>query len=175
MKLRLSEKIQQLLNEQLNKEFYSAYLYLSFADWYDDYGLRGFANWFVVQASEEKAHAMRIRTYLLDNDVKPALEPIAAPQKQVSDPANGIELAYEHECFITDSINQIYTEAVDEGDYRTKKFLEYYIAEQQEEEITCIDMMDDMKLFGVTPEGLFALDEKYGSRVAASTSAEMPR
>ena len=77
----LSSEVTAVLNDQINKEMYSSYLYLTFADYYDDRGLKGFANWYEIQAKEEMDHALAIRRYLLDNDFRPTMEAIAKPDK----------------------------------------------------------------------------------------------
>ncbi len=94
----LHEDVTSVLNEQINKELYSAYLYLTFADYYDDRGLKGFANWYQIQAKEEMDHAMAIRRYLLDNDYKPTMEAIAKPDKLFgSDPKGLYDLDREYQ------------------------------------------------------------------------------
>ena len=106
----LNSKIADLLNEQVNKEFYSAYLYLDFANYYADAGLDGFANWYQVQAQEERDHAMMMRRYLLDNGDKVVFQAIAGPDKSFADNTAPLKAGLEHERFVTASINEIYAQ-----------------------------------------------------------------
>ena len=104
----LSNEVTQVLNEQINKEMYSAYLYLTFADYYDDRGLKGFANWYEIQAKEEMDHALAIRRYLLDNDFKPTMEAIAKPDKTFESDLQPLEAGLEHEEYVTSLIHRCY-------------------------------------------------------------------
>ncbi len=107
----LDKKVANLINEQVNKEFYSAYLYLSFADYYEDEGLDGFANWYVIQAQEEMDHAMMMRRYLLDNGVSVKLDTIEKPNKTFENTKEPLEAGFEHEQYVTSLINNIYSAA----------------------------------------------------------------
>ncbi len=97
----MNESVSSVLNEQINKELYSAYLYLTFADYYEDRGLKGFANWYEIQAKEEMDHAMAIRRYLLDNDFTPTMEAIAKPDKTFQNDRELLEAGLEHEEYVT--------------------------------------------------------------------------
>ena len=107
----MDAKVSQLLNEQINKEFYSAYLYLDMANWYDTKGLDGFSNWFEIQAKEEQDHAMLMYQYLHNNDQTVTLEAIAKPDKVYGELIDPLKAAYEHEQFVTASIHTIYAAA----------------------------------------------------------------
>ena len=107
----LNEQVRKLLNEQVTKEFYSAYLYLDFADYYADAGLDGFAHWYEVQAQEERDHAMMMRRYLLDNGEKVVFGQIDAPDKQYADNAAPLQAGLAHERLVTGWINDIYAAA----------------------------------------------------------------
>ncbi len=107
----LNEKIAKLVNEQVNKEMYSAYLYLDFANYYEDAGLDGFAHWYQVQAQEELDHAMMMRRYLIDNSLPVKFDAIAKPDKKFSDVAAPLAAGLEHEKYVTSLINNIYSEA----------------------------------------------------------------
>ncbi|WP_058271207.1 ferritin [Olsenella massiliensis] len=160
----LDDKVAALLNEQINKELFSAYLYLTFADYYDERGLKGFANWYTIQVEEELAHAKGLRRYLLDNDVHPVMEAIARPDMSFDDDMGPLKAALEHEQFITKSIYECYLAAQKVNDLRTMKLLDWYIAEQGEEETNSKDMITNMELFGSDPKGLYDLDREYLSR-----------
>ena len=100
----LSNEVTAVLNEQINKEFYSAYLYLTFADYYEDRGLKGFANWYMIQVKEEVDHALALRRYLLDNDFTPTMEAIAKPDKTFSNDLEPLEAGLAHDEYVTSLI-----------------------------------------------------------------------
>lgn len=104
----LDKKIAELLNDQINKELYSAYLYLDFANYYADEGLEGFAHWYEVQAQEERDHAMMMRTYLIDNGVRVAFSEVAKPDKIFKTHLDPLEAGFEHEKYVTSLISAIY-------------------------------------------------------------------
>ena len=160
----ISKKLAEMLNEQINKEIYSAYLYQDISNYYAGKGLKGFSNWFAVQAGEELDHAKKINGYLIAEGVVPVLGMIAAPASKFEDARTPLAAAYEHEKFITSSINDIFKTADAEEDYRTKRFLGWFIDEQAEEERNASDLVAEYDLFGATSQGLFMLDSKLGER-----------
>lgn len=171
----MDQKVYDLLNDQINKELYSAYLYMSFADYYEDEGLTGFANWYMIQAAEERDHALIFRKYLIDNSCKVELKAIGQPDKTFSAYIEPLEAALVHEKYVTSLINDIYSAAHDVKDYRTMKFLDWFIEEQLEEEATADDMITKMKLFGADTKALYELDQEYASRaytIASPLAAE---
>ena len=167
----LTAEVTSVLNEQINKEMYSAYLYLTFADYYDDRGLKGFANWYEIQAKEEMDHALAIRRYLLDNDFRPAMEAIAKPDKTFESDLAPLEAGLEHEEYVTSLIHHCYEVAHAEHDVRTMKFLDWFVAEQGEEETNARDMITNMKLFGCDPKGLYDLDREYQARTYVQSAS----
>ena len=160
----MDERVYELLNDQINKELYSAYLYMSFADYYEDEGLSGFANWYMIQAAEERDHALIFRKYLLDIGKSVQLKGIDQPDKTFSSYLGPLEAALEHEKYVTSLINDIYGAAHDVKDYRTMKFLDWFIEEQLEEETNAEDMITKMKLFGTDAKALYDLDQEYAAR-----------
>lgn len=160
----MDKKVYELLNDQINKELYSAYLYMDFANYYADEGLDGFANWYMVQAAEERDHALIFQNYLLDNNCKIVLKAIDQPDKTYSNFSDPLEMSLEHEKYVTSLINDIYSAASEVKDYRTMKFLDWFIDEQMEEEATAETMITNMKLFGEDARNLYELDREYGSR-----------
>lgn len=160
----LDKSVTSILENQINKELYSAYLYLTFADYYDDRGLKGYANWYMIQVQEEVDHAKILRRYLLDNDYKPTMEAIDKPDKTFSNDLEPLEAGLAHEQYVTSLINDCYKAAYDIHDFRTMKLLDWFVSEQGEEETNAKDMITDYKLFGGTPQGLFDLDQKYQAR-----------
>ena len=161
----LNKKIAELLNDQINKEFYSAYLYLDFANYYADAGLDGFAHWYEIQAQEERDHAFMIRRYLINNDVKVEFQAIDKPDKVFENPLAPLETGYAHEQFVTSLITTIYHEAFAQKDYKTMQFLDWFIKEQGEEETNASDLVKKMKLFGKDAKGLYALNQELAARV----------
>lgn len=161
----MDSKVHELLNDQINKEMYSAYLYLDMANFYTDKGLDGFAHWYEVQASEEMDHAMKFYRYLQDNDAKVTLEAIAKPDKTFEALDDPLNAALEHERYVTSLINAIYAAATDAKDYRTMQFLEWFISEQLEEEKDATDLVRKYDLFAKDGGfGLYHLDSELKQR-----------
>ena len=156
----LNEKVSQLLNDQVNKEFYSAYLYLQFSNFYVEQGLAGFANWYKVQAQEERDHAMLMLQYLQNNDVPVTLEANMDPLKA----------GLAHEQYVTSLIHAIYEAAYEARDFRTMQFLDWFVKEQGEEETNATDLIKKMELFGSDPKGLYMLDQELAARTYAAPS-----
>ncbi|WP_422478453.1 ferritin [Pleomorphochaeta sp. DL1XJH-081] len=165
----LNEKVVKLLNSQINKEFYSAYLYLDMANYYAKEGLSGFENWFVIQAQEERDHAMLFRQYLLNNGHEVKFEAIADPSKEYKGYKEPLEAALAHEQYVTDSINKIYDAAMEVKDYRTRQFLDWFVKEQGEEEMNAEDNIRKFVLAG-DGKGLFLLDQHFQARTYAAPS-----
>jgi len=166
----LSKEVAQLINEQINKELYSAYLYLDMANYYADENLNGFENWFYIQAQEERDHAMLFRAYLLNNDEKVILTSIDAPNLTYSDFKNPLTETLKHEQTVTASINNIYAAAYQEKDFRTMQFLDWFVKEQGEEEKNSTELIKKYELFGGDSKGLYMLNQELASRVYASPS-----
>ena len=170
----MNEKVAEVLEKQINAEFYSAYLYLTFADYYEDRGLKGFANWYMIQVQEEVDHSKALRRYLLENDYKPTMEAIAKPDKTFSNDLEPLEAGLAHEEYVTSLIHHCYEVARDEHDIRAMKMLDWFVGEQGEEETNARDMITNMKLFGSDPKGLFDLDREYQTRTyVAQTTLPM--
>ena len=160
----LNAKVRELLNDQINKEFYSAYLYLDFSNYYERLGLDGFANWYKVQAQEERDHAMMFYQYLQDNSELVELEGIGKPDKVFTDNIGPMKAALEHERYVTALINDIYAAAYEVRDFRTMQFLDWFVKEQGEEEKTASDLITKMELFGNDPKSLYMLNSELGAR-----------
>ena len=166
----MNEKVAALLNDQINKELYSAYLYLDMSNYYDELDLDGYANYYMVQAQEERDHALLILKYMQNNGLKVTLEAIGKPDKTFETVLDPLEVAAEHERYVTALINAIYHEAHQAKDYRTMKFLDWFVDEQMEEEENADSMISRYKLFGQDPRGLYLLDQEYAGRVYAAPS-----
>ena len=161
----LNEKVSKLINTQINKEFYSAYLYLLFSNFYDEKGLDGYANWYKIQAQEERDHAMLMLEYMRLNSEKITLEAIDKPEKQLETLMDPLKAGLEHEQYVTSLINDIYAAAYEVKDFRTMQFLDWFVKEQLEEEKNAEDMITKMELFGNDSKGLYMLDAEYAARV----------
>ncbi len=166
----MNEKVAKLLNEQVNKEFYSAYLYLDFANYYAEAGLDGFENWYRVQAQEERDHAILFFQYLLNNEVNVTFEAIAKPEWKRGDNMTPLKKALEHEKYVTASINDIYAAAYETRDFRTMQLLDWFVKEQGEEEKNASDMITKMELFGTDAKGLYMLNSELKARIYVAPS-----
>ena len=166
----MDKKVSELLNDQINKEFYSAYLYLDMANFYASKGLDGFANWYEIQAKEEQDHAMLFYQYLHNNNQKVTLEAIAKPDQTYSELMDPLKAALAHEEYVTSLINNIYGEAQKVNDFRTVQFLDWFVKEQGEEETNASDLIKKMELFGSDPKGLYMLDQELAARTYTAPS-----
>jgi ferritin len=161
----ISEKMTEALNEQVNREMYSAYLYMSMSAYCNTIGLKGFANWFMVQYHEEMVHAMKIFEYIMRQAGRVRLKPLADPPSDFSSPLDMFEKTLEHERFITRSINERMDLAISERDHATQIFLQWYVNEQVEEEENDNDIIAQLKLIGDNPQGLLMLDRELAGRM----------
>ena len=166
----MNDKIAALLNEQINKEFYSAYLYLDMAIYYDKLDLDGYSNYYMIQAQEERDHALLFMKYLQNNGLDVTLDAVAKPDKHFDSVLDPLLIAAEHERYVTELINNIYHEAHQAKDYRTMKFLDWFVDEQMEEEDNADSMISRYKLFGGEARGLYLLDQEYAARVYTAPS-----
>lgn len=166
----LDAKVTKLLNEQIVKEFYSAYLYLDFSIFYEQQGLDGFANWYMIQAQEERDHAMLFLKYLQLNGEKATLDAIDKPDKALETLMDPLKAGFEHEQYVTSLINDIYAAAHEVKDFRTMQFLDWFVKEQLEEEKNADDMIKKMELFGNDSKGLYSLDSEYAARIYTAPS-----
>lgn len=166
----LDKKVVELLNQQVNKELYSAYLYLDFSNYYYDNGLDGFGNWFKVQVQEESAHAMLFVQYLQNNGESVVLEAIDKPAIQLTDAKTVLEETLKHEQYVTSLIHDIYDAAYSVKDFRTMQFLDWFVKEQGEEEKNADDLIKKFTLFGNDPKSLYMLDNELASRVYTAPS-----
>ncbi|EET61395.1 ferritin-like protein [Marvinbryantia formatexigens DSM 14469] len=166
----LDKKVVELLNKQVNKEFYSAYLYLDFSNFYYDLGLDGFGNWFKIQAQEERDHALLFIQYLQNNAEKVTLETIDKPAVELKDARTVLEQALKHEQYVTSLIHNIYDAAYTAKDFRTMQFLDWFVKEQGEEEKNTDNLIKKYELFGDDSKSLYMLDSELGARVYAAPS-----
>ncbi len=166
----MNAKVHELLNQQINKEFYSAYLYLDFSNYFKAKGLDGFANWYMIQAQEERDHAMLFYQFL-QNESKPVtLEAIAKPDKVFTAHMDVLRAGLAHEEYVTSLIHDIYAAAYEAKDFRTMQFLDWFVKEQGEEETNANDMITKMELFGSDPKSLYMLNQELAARVYTAPS-----
>ena len=160
----MDKKVRDLINDQITKEFYSAYLYLDISNYFSEKGLDVFAHWYEVQAREEQEHAMKFYGYLHDNNEKVKLGAIDAPATAFKTIKSALDTAFKHEQYVTDLINKIYEAADKAKDYRTKNFLGWFIEEQCEEEKNAQELVDKYALFGDDKQALYLLDKELEKR-----------
>ena len=166
----LDAKVVKLLNQQVNKEFYSAYLYLAFSNYYYDQELNGFGNWYRIQAQEERDHAMLFLQYLQNNGEKVELEAIAKPAVELKDNKTVLEEGLKHERYVTSLIHAIYEAAYSVKDFRTMQFLDWFVKEQGEEENNADGLIKKFELYGSDPRSLYMLDSEMAARVYTAPS-----
>lgn len=166
----LDQKVVKLLNDQINKELYSAYLYLDFSNYFYDEGLDGFGNWYKIQAQEERDHAMLILQYLQNNGVKAVLEAIDKPAAEITNQKSVLLAGLKHEQFVTGLIHNIYEAAHSVKDFRTMQFLDWFVKEQGEEENNAETLVKKFELFGDDPKSLYMLDNELGARTYSAPS-----
>ncbi|RME80811.1 MAG: ferritin [Caldilineae bacterium] len=168
----LSKKLQDAINEQINAELYSAYVYLSMAAYFEDQNLPGFAHWMRLQHDEEQVHAMKLFDFLVDRGARVVLKAIDAPPVEFESPLQVFEAALEHERKVTGLINDLYGLALEEGDYPTQVLLQWFISEQVEEEKSADDIVQQLRLVGDYPPGLLMLDREMAARQPESEETE---
>lgn len=166
----LDKKVVELLNQQVNKEFYSAYLYLDFSNYYYDQGLDGFGNWYKIQAQEERDHALLFVQYLQNNGERVVLETIEKPGVELASAKAVLAEGLKHEQYVTSLIHNIYAAAQEIKDFRTMQFLDWFVKEQCEEETNADGLVKKFELFGDDPRSLYMLDSELGARVYSAPS-----
>jgi ferritin len=161
----LSKKMEKALNKQINAELYSSYLYLSMASWCESEGLDGFANWYKIQAQEELTHAMRFYGYVYERGGRVKMGAIEAPQTEWKSALATFEDTLQHEQKVTGLINKLVKLAREESDYATENVLQWFVAEQVEEEDTADRLRQKVELVGGKGQGLYMLDRELAARV----------
>ena len=161
----LNEKLAKELSDQVNRELYSSYLYLSMSAYAEDIGLKGAANWLYVQAKEEMAHAIHMYSYILERNALPKLAAIDAPDASYSGIKDIFEKIYAHEQTVTKHINDIATLAMKENDHACYQFIMWYVNEQVEEESNNTDILAKLELIGDNKGHLMNLDNEFAARV----------
>jgi len=168
----ISKKMQDALNQQINAELYSAYLYLSMQAYFVSENLPGCANWMKAQTQEELMHAMKIYDFLNERAGRIQLKAIEQPQSEWQSPLAAFEAAYKHEQKVTGLINQLVNLAIEEKDHATNTFLQWFVNEQVEEEASVSEVVQKFKMTENTPSGLFMIDRELGQRLSTPPSAQ---
>lgn len=166
----LNNKIQDALNEQINAEYWSAYLYLAMGMHFDTEGLSGVANWFKIQFQEEQAHATIFMNYINQRGYRVELKAIDAVPTSWASPLEAFKATLEHEQKVTALINNLYALAESEHDYATRDRLAWFVSEQVEEEDNARQLIDKFTLIGNDGMGLYMLDQELGSRTYTAPS-----
>ena len=160
----LSKKMEKAINQQINAELYSSYLYLSMATYFESISLGGFSNWMRQQAQEELFHGMKMFDYVCERGSRVTLKAIGQPPSKWASPQAAIKNVLDHEQKVTGLINDLVNLALDERDHATNIFLQWFVSEQVEEEDTAGSMVDKLKLIGKDANGLFMLDTELATR-----------
>jgi ferritin len=160
----LPKKLQDALNQQINHELYSSYLYLAMSAHFETANLPGFARWMKVQSEEETEHGMKFFHYVNERGGKVVLEVIAKPLTDYKTPMDMMKKVLEHEKKVTGTIEALYELSIREKDYATQVMLHWFIKEQVEEEKNASDIIEMLKNIGDAPAGLAMLDSRLGAR-----------
>ena len=160
----ISKTMQDAINEQINKEFYSSYLYLSMAANFAEKNLPGFAKWLQVQTNEEREHGMKLYEHLLDRGGQVVLKAIAAPANQWKTALEAFKEVQTHEAAVTASINALYELAFQEKDYPAQVLLHWFINEQVEEEKNAAEIVQQLELIDAHGTAVLMLDHQLGKR-----------
>ena len=160
----LSQKMSEAINQQINAELYSSYLYMSMAAYFEDTGLPGFAHWMMVQAQEEMTHALRFYQHLNERGGRALLKAIEAPPSQWDSPLACMQAVAEHEAKVTSLINGLMRLAREEDDYASESLLQWFVKEQVEEEASVAEVVGKLKLVDQAKGGLFMLDKELAGR-----------
>jgi ferritin len=161
----MNVKMQKAINNQINFELYSSYIYLSMSSYLKSLNLNGFANWMEIQVQEEIAHAMKLYNFLHERGGNVEFGEISKPKAQWETPLDAFQNAYEHEQIVTSRINALVDLALELKDHATNAHLLWFVNEQVEEESNVLGILQQIKLAGGSANGLFMLDRELGQRV----------
>ena len=161
----LKKSVEVALNQQINAEFHSAYLYLSMSSYLQSIGMAGCANWMKVQYQEELAHATHFFDYVLERGGRVELSPIGKVDVDFKSPLHAFEETLEHEVKVTGLINNLMDTAIKESDHATKSFLQWFVDEQVEEEANVEQILHNLKLINGEGQGLLMMDREMMARV----------
>ena len=168
----ISKKMEDALNEQVNAELYSAYLYLSMESYFKSQNLNGFANWMRIQTQEEVMHATKIYDFINERGGRVILKAIEGPPTEWDSTLAVFKAVYEHEQKVTGLINDLVDLAIKEKDHATNSFLQWFVNEQVEEESTADEIVQQLKMVENAPGGIFMFDRELGQRVFTPPATE---
>ncbi|MFO8055443.1 MAG: ferritin [Bacteroidales bacterium] len=168
----LTKKMQESINEQINKELWSSYLYLSMAAYFEEQSLPGFANWMRVQAQEEISHAMKFFDYVNARGGRVLLKPIAKVPVKWTNTKTVIEETLKHERVVSESINELVNLATDEKDHATNNMLQWFVEEQVEEEASASELLDKVEMTEGKPHALMMIDKELAQRTFVDETKE---
>ena len=160
----ISKTLQDAINDQINKELYSSYLYLSMAAYFENQNLPGFAKWMYIQEGEEREHGMKLYKFLVDRGGRVTLTAIAAPDVDWKSSLDLFKQVAEHEAKVTASINALYALALKENDYAAQMALHWFITEQVEEEKNAAEIVQQLELIDAHGTAVLMLDHQLGKR-----------
>jgi ferritin len=160
----ISQKLQDAINNQINKELFSEYYYLSMASYFSSVGLDGFENFFLTQVQEERFHAMKMYHFLNERGGRVILSQIDTPKTEFTSPLDVFQLAYEHEQYVTKLINELMDIAISENDHAAKSFLNWFVDEQVEEEASMESIVNKLELINGEGNGLLMLNKELATR-----------
>ncbi len=162
----VNKKMLKAFSDQVNKEFYSAYYYLSMVSFFEKKSLTGFANWMRIQAKEELGHGYKIYNYLISRGGEMEFETIEAPKEQWETVLDVVEALYEHEQFVTKSIHELMDLAMEEKDHASRSFIQWFVDEQVEEEDNASSLVDKVKFANGEPRSILFIDKELSARTA---------
>ncbi len=168
----LAKKMEKVLNDQINAELYSAYLYLSMSAYFEAENLPGAASWMKIQCQEERMHALKIYDYVNERGGRVTLKSIAEPPAKWKSPLDVFQATYKHERVVTERINDLVNLAIKENDHATNAFLQWFVTEQIEEEKSADEIVQKLKRISDVPAGLYMLDKELGQRVFTPPTSE---
>lgn len=160
----IEKTVLDALNEQINKELFSSYLYLSMAAWFEEQNLPGFAHWMRLQAEEEREHAMKFYDHILERGGRVALKAIEAPKSEWASPLEAAEEVAAHEAKVTASIYALYELALKQKDYPAQVMLQWFVSEQVEEEKNAAEIVAQLKMIEARESAVLMLDHRLSKR-----------
>ena len=160
----INRKVEEAINEQINAELYSAYIYLSMASWFDSMNLGGMAHWMNLQAKEEVEHALKFADFLMERGGRVIYKAIEGPETEWPSPLEAFRAAYDHEKYVTRRINDLMDIAIAEKDYASQVFLQWFITEQVEEEASASEIVGRLEMIGDGKQGLLMIEKELAGR-----------
>lgn len=168
----INKKIEEILNKQINAEFWSAYLYLSMSNYFNGCGMSGFANWMRVQFQEEMSHATKMLDYVNERNGNVVLQPITEVPSQWNDVLNVFKETLAHEEHVTGLINECVNVAIEAKDHATVNFLQWFVDEQVEEEAGVSEIIDQLRMVNCEGQGLYLIDKEFKTRVFVDSTQQ---